>query len=374
MSESKQNMVTGNPSFQQTMIRIKDPKVSVPFYETHFGMKLVHTYHFPQWQFSVYFLESQRASFTNPTFGPESEEYLWSMKGTTLELTHNHGSENDDKCSFWNGNTGGDASGDLKAATPAFRGFGHIAFNTDDVYAACEELEKNGVAFHKRPNEGRMKGLAFALDPDGYWIEIVKRQAGVYNPETEKFNLSQTMLRVKDGPKSVAYYRDIMGMTLLRQLDFDKWGFSLYFMANLTPEELAAAFALMPEEERKDHGETLDPLKPSSITKIIWQPCLELTYNHGTEKDPNMKVHSGNTDPRGFGHIGFLVDDLEATCTAMEAKGVRFKKKPSDGSMRGLAFAYDPDDYWIELVQRGISFDGVAAPVEADAEEEEKSA
>jgi len=356
------------------MIRIKDPAVSVPFYEQNFGMKLVHTYHFPQWSFSVYFLESQRDGFTNPTYGAESEQYLWNMRGTTIELTHNHGSENDDDCTFWNGNTGGDASGDLKAETPAFRGFGHIAFNTDDVYAACEELEKNGVRFQKKPNEGRMKGLAFALDPDGYWIEIVRRQAGVFNPVSEKFNLSQTMLRVKNGPATVAFYRDVLGMTLLRQMDFPQWKFSLYFMANLTEEELAAAFALLPDEERKEHGESLDPLKPSSMTKVLWKPCLELTWNHGTEEDPDMKVHNGNSDPRGFGHIGFLVDDLEASCADMEAKGVRFKKRPSDGNMRSLAFAYDPDDYWIELVERGCNFEGVAAPIEAqksgDAEEQ----
>jgi lactoylglutathione lyase len=343
------------------MLRIKDPAVSIPFYEQHFGMKLVHRYDFAEWKFSVYFLESQRAGFENPSFGAASQEYLWSMKGTTLELTHNWGSEMDDKCSFWNGNTGGDASGDLKADSPAFRGFGHIAFNTDDVYGACEELERNGVAFHKRPNEGRMKGLAFALDPDGYWLEIVKRQEGVFDAINEKFNLSQTMMRVKNGPASVAFYRDIMGMKLIRQRDFPQWGFSLYFLVNLTDAELAEAFARLPEEERKDHGETLDPLKPNSMTKVVWQPCLELTYNHGTENNADFQVHTGNTDPRGFGHIGFLVDDLEATCESMEKAGVRFKKKPQDGNMRSLAFAYDPDNYWVELVQRGCTFDGVAA-------------
>jgi len=37
----------------------------------------------------------------------------------------------------------------------------------DDVHAACSELEKKGVAFQKKPDEGRMKGLAFVKDPDG---------------------------------------------------------------------------------------------------------------------------------------------------------------------------------------------------------------
>jgi len=43
-----------------------------------------------------------------------------------------------------------------------------------------------------------MKGLAFALDPDGYWIELVRRKAGLFLGEQNYFNLSQTMLRVKD--------------------------------------------------------------------------------------------------------------------------------------------------------------------------------
>ena len=46
----------------------------------------------------------------------------------------------------------------------------------------CAALEEGGVAFHKKPDEGGMKGLAFCLDPDGYWIEIIKRgQAGDFD-------------------------------------------------------------------------------------------------------------------------------------------------------------------------------------------------
>jgi len=35
------------------MMRIKDPRITVPFYEQNFGMKLVHWASFPQWKFSV---------------------------------------------------------------------------------------------------------------------------------------------------------------------------------------------------------------------------------------------------------------------------------------------------------------------------------
>ncbi len=45
-----------NFSWQQTMLRIKDPKISVPFYEKNFGFKLIHSYDFPHWSFSLYFL------------------------------------------------------------------------------------------------------------------------------------------------------------------------------------------------------------------------------------------------------------------------------------------------------------------------------
>lgn len=43
-----------------------------------------------------------------------------------------------------------------------------------DVYAACERFEKLGVEFVKKPDDGKMKGLAFIKDPDGYWIEILQ--------------------------------------------------------------------------------------------------------------------------------------------------------------------------------------------------------
>ena len=123
--------------FQQTMLRIKDPAVSVPFYEKHFGMQLIHKYDFPQWKFSVYFMERRRDDAAKlPEPGTKaSEEYLWKMQGTTLELTHNHGSESDDEFKVWSGNHGGDLpdSSPLYMKDGPTRGFGHVAFNVPDV-------------------------------------------------------------------------------------------------------------------------------------------------------------------------------------------------------------------------------------------------
>lgn len=61
-----------------------------------------------------------------------------------------------------------------------------------------------------------MKGLAFAYDPDGYWIELVARNKEARHPEL--FNLGQTMLRVKDVDKSLGFYTGEggMGMTKAR--------------------------------------------------------------------------------------------------------------------------------------------------------------
>lgn len=53
------------------------------------------------------------------------------------------------------------------------KGFGRIGITVPNVYKACERFQKLGVAFHKSPNSGGMKGLAFIKDPDGYLIEVL---------------------------------------------------------------------------------------------------------------------------------------------------------------------------------------------------------
>lgn len=70
----------------------------------------------------------------------------------------------------------------------------------------------------------------------------------------------------------------------------------------------------------------------------MFNPVLELTHNHGTEDDPNFSYHNGNTEPKGFGHTGFLVDDVYKACAEYEEAGIEFVKKPDGGKIKGIAF------------------------------------
>jgi catechol 2,3-dioxygenase-like lactoylglutathione lyase family enzyme len=78
---------------------------------------------------------------------------------------------------------------------------------------------------------------------------------------------------------------------------------------------------------------------------------LELTHNHGTESLDTTPYHSGNSEPKGFGHIAITVGNVEEACARFEQLGVTFKKRLTDGAMKFLAFILDPDGYWIEVVR-----------------------
>jgi lactoylglutathione lyase len=46
----------------------------------------------------------------------------------------------------------------------------------DDLDAACQYLEDKKANWKKRLTDGRMKNVAFILDPDDYWIEIIQNE------------------------------------------------------------------------------------------------------------------------------------------------------------------------------------------------------
>ncbi|XP_037949447.1 lactoylglutathione lyase-like [Teleopsis dalmanni] len=148
---------------------------------------------------------------------------------------------------------------------------------------------------------------------------------------TKDFLFQQTMYRIKDPRKSLPFYTGVLGMTLLQKLDFPEAKFSLYFMGYENPADIP-----------KDNDER----KRWAMSR---KATVELTHNWGTENDPDQSYHTGNSDPRGFGHIGIMVPDVYAACKRFEEQGVDFIKKPNEGRMHGLAFIKDPDGYWIEI-------------------------
>ncbi|XP_020215260.1 lactoylglutathione lyase isoform X2 [Cajanus cajan] len=152
---------------------------------------------------------------------------------------------------------------------------------------------------------------------------------------TKGYIMQQTMFRIKDPKVSLDFYSRVLGMSLLKRLDFPEMKFSLYFMGYENTTEA--------------------PSNPSDRT--VWtfsqKATVELTHNWGTESDPEFKgYHNGNSEPRGFGHIGITVDDTYKACERFQNLGVEFVKKPDDGKMKGIAFIKDPDGYWIEIFDR----------------------
>jgi lactoylglutathione lyase len=153
---------------QQTMIRVKDPKVSLDFYIKALGFNLVWWAEYPQWGFSLYFVAYCKKTDI-PEDMQERQAFAFKTPGC-VEITWNHGSEKAEGKVYNTGN--GDATG-TKDGEPIKGGFGHIGITVDNVYDCCERLHKMGFPLHKSPNSGGMKGLAFVKDPDGYLIEIL---------------------------------------------------------------------------------------------------------------------------------------------------------------------------------------------------------
>ena len=57
--------------------------------------------------------------------------------------------------------------------------------------------------------------------------------------DTDGFVFNHLMLRIKDPKKTLNFYSKLMGMRLIKKFDFPTMKFSLYFLGNLTDEEIA---------------------------------------------------------------------------------------------------------------------------------------
>ncbi|UCB55486.1 MAG: lactoylglutathione lyase [Thiotrichales bacterium] len=119
-----------------TMIRVGDLQKSINFYTDILGMKLLRQKDYPDGKFTLAFVG----------YGDEKDN-------SVIELTHNWDTDN-----YNLGN-----------------GFGHLAIEVDDVYAAAEKIRSQGGKIIREP--GPMNAgttiIAFVEDPDGYPIELL---------------------------------------------------------------------------------------------------------------------------------------------------------------------------------------------------------
>ncbi|KAG8423642.1 Lactoylglutathione lyase [Metarhizium acridum] len=295
--------------FNHSMIRVKDAKESVKFYE-FLGMSVVKKYEFPEAKFDLYFM-----GYNSPQAVSHGNSHV--NREGVIELTHNYGTENDPNYTVNTGNK------------EPHRGFGHTCISVDNIQAACQRLEDAGYRFQKKLTDGRMKHIAFVLDPDGYWVEIIGQKSleeteNIKETDPNTYRMNHTMIRVKDAEKSLKFYQEVMGMTLIRTSENEAAGFNLYFLGYPGAQDTAQANR---------------------------EGLLELTWNYGTEKDANFKYHNGNDEPQGFGHICVSVDDLDAACQRFEDLKCDWRKRLTDGRMRNVAFLLDPDGYSVEIVQ-----------------------
>lgn len=124
--------------------------------------------------------------------------------------------------------------------------------------------------------------------------------------------LLHTMLRVGDLERSLGFYTDVLGMTLLRRKDYPEGRFTLAFVG-YGPEET--------------------------------HTVIELTHNWDTDR-----YELGTA----FGHLAIGVDDIRATVERIRAAGAKVVREP--GPMKHgttvIAFVEDPDGYRIELIER----------------------
>lgn len=119
--------------YLHAMIRVKDLDLALDFFCNKLGLKETRRHDHPEGRYTLVFLsESDKNS-------PE------------IELTYN-----------W----------DQDSAYTSGRNFGHLAFEVDNIYETCADLQAKGVIINRPPRDGRM---AFVRSPDLISIELLQK-------------------------------------------------------------------------------------------------------------------------------------------------------------------------------------------------------
>jgi lactoylglutathione lyase len=151
-----------------------------------------------------------------------------------------------------------------------------------------------------------------------------------------------TGLHVSDLDRSIAFYRDVLGLTLVHeQVQDNAYTRSLvgYPDARLRVAQLAVH---RPRAGVSSHDVEL----------------VEYVEPRGPRQDPARHRP-------GSAHLAFVVDDIASEYERLSAAGVRFVSPPNRieaGVNRGgfACYLLDPDDITLELVQPPFSTEGVA--------------
>ena len=89
-------MTTSGFKLNHSMLRVKNPKTSLDFYQNILGATLIETFEFQAMGFTLYFLGFEAGLVDQmPSDRAERIQWLANQSGL-LELTHNHGTEIDD--------------------------------------------------------------------------------------------------------------------------------------------------------------------------------------------------------------------------------------------------------------------------------------
>src|SRR3712207_6459245 len=124
--------------YLHTMVRVRDLDAALDFYVDGLGLQEVRRVDNEKGRFTLVFLAA-----------PKDVARSAAERSPEVELTYNWDPE--------------DYAGG--------RNFGHLAYKVDNVYEACERLQKKGVTINRPPRDGNM---AFVRSPDGISIELLQ--------------------------------------------------------------------------------------------------------------------------------------------------------------------------------------------------------